>query len=190
MKEIFETKLCLAKSHSPDVCGGKIIEAHAIPRSQLQKIATDGHVYGIRATASDLARNEGELTAKKIGIGNFSVLNCFCATHDNKVFKHVEDDPLVFDAHQLTLLHYRTVGSELYRKVMSYHTLLHQLEESQKKKPRDEQVTAFLKATAVGEQLGIRDIGSAFVRCATNLFVAKYNQVSALVVHFKNYPPS
>jgi hypothetical protein len=102
----------------------------------------------------------------------------------------VEDDPLVFDAHQLTLLHYRTVGSELYRKVMSYHTLLHQLEESQKKKPRDEQVTAFLKATAVGEQLGIRDIGSAFVRCATNLFVAKYNQVSALVVHFKNYPPS
>jgi hypothetical protein len=48
IKEIFETKLCLAKSHSPDPCGGKIIEAHTIPRSQMQQIATDGHVYAKR----------------------------------------------------------------------------------------------------------------------------------------------
>jgi hypothetical protein len=189
MKEIFETKLCLAKSHSPDPCGGKIIGAHTIPRSQMQQIATDGHVYAIHATAGDLARNDGELTAKKIGIGKFSVLNAFCATHDNNVFKHVEDEPLVFDAHQLTLLHYRTAGSELYRKVMSYYTLLHQLEEQQKKKPRNEEAITFLTATAAGEQLGIRDIGTAFVRCATDLFAAKYDQVSALVVHFKK-PPS
>jgi hypothetical protein len=189
MKELFETKLCLAKHHSPDACGGKIIAAHTIPRSQMQQIATDGHVYAIRATAADLARNDGQLTAKKVGIGKFSVLNSFCATHDKNVFKYVEDNPLVFDAHQLTLLHYRIVSSELYRKVMSYHTLLHQIEEQKKKKPKDQGAITLLMATAAGTQLGIRDIGTAFVRCATDLFAANYDQVSALVVHFKK-PPS
>ncbi len=108
MRGIFETKVCLAKTHSPDACKGKIISAHTIPRSQLRKIATDGHVYAVAATASDLARDDGKLSAKQYGINEFSVLNCFCATHDNKIFARVEDDPLVFDAHQRTLLHYRT----------------------------------------------------------------------------------
>jgi len=61
MKGIFEAKVCLAKIHSPDGCEGKIIAAHTIPRSQLRKIATNGHVYAIAATATDLARNEGKL---------------------------------------------------------------------------------------------------------------------------------
>jgi hypothetical protein len=34
-------------------------------------------------TAADLARNDGVLTAKKAGVGTFSVLSSFCATHDN-----------------------------------------------------------------------------------------------------------
>ena len=72
MKEIFETRVCLAKTHSPDACNGAIIKAHTIPKSQLQKIATDGHVYAMRFTAADLARNDGALTAKKVGVGTFS----------------------------------------------------------------------------------------------------------------------
>jgi hypothetical protein len=186
MKEIFETRVCLAKTHSPDACNGTIIKAHTIPKSQLQKIATDGHVYAMRFTAADLARNDGALTAKKVGVGTFSVLNSFCATHDNNVFKYIEDDPLVFDGHQITLLHYRTICSELYRKVCSYHTLLHQIKEQEKK--LDKGMMDILKATAVGHQLGIRDVGSAFNRIATDLFAQKYDQVSALVVHFKNLP--
>ena len=71
---------------------------------------------------------------------------------------------------------------------MSYYTLLHQLEEQQKKKSKDEPAIEFLKATAAREQLGICDIGTAFVRCATDLFAAKYDGVSALVVHFKKLP--
>jgi hypothetical protein len=45
-----------------------------------------------------------------------------------------------------------------------------------------------LKAAAVGEQLAIRDVGSAFMRVATDLFAQKYDQVSALVVYFKKLP--
>ena len=155
--------------HSPDACDGAIIRAHTIPKSQLQKIAADGHVYAMSFTAAGLAKNDGLITAKKVGVGTFSVLNSFCASHDNNVFKHVEDDPLVFDAHQLSLLRCRTICSELYRKVCSYHTLLHQIEEQDKKK-LSKGMMAILKATAAGQQLGIRDIGSAFARSAADLF--------------------
>jgi hypothetical protein len=106
----------------------------------------------MRFTAADLAKNDGTITAKKVGVGTFSVLNSFCASHDNNVFKHVEDDPLIFDGHQLTLLHYRTICS-----VCSYHTLLHQIDEQEKQKLHD-------------------------------LFEQRYDQVSALVVHFKKLP--
>ena len=187
MKDIFETKVCLAKTHSPAPCNGAIIKAHTIPKSQLQKIPGDGHVYAMRFTAADLAHNDGALTAQKKGVGTFSVLNSFCAAHDKNVFKQVEDDALVFDLHQLTLLHYRTICSELYRKVCFYHMLLHQIEEQQKKK-LDKRMMDVLKATAVGQQLGIRDVGSIFMHVATDLFEQKYDQVSALVVHFKKLP--
>ncbi|MCP3446183.1 hypothetical protein [Bradyrhizobium sp. CCGUVB14] len=188
MKGIFETKTCLAKPHSSEACEGKIIAAHTIPYSQLAKIASDGHVYAIGATLADLARSDGQFTMKKYGIRNFSVLNCFCATHDKKIFAHIEDDELVFDGHQLTLLQYRTLASELYRKVSSYQSTLHQIEQQQSKKPKDKEAIEFLKAQAIGTLAGVRDIGTAFDACATNLFGQKYDQVSALVVHFKKLP--
>jgi hypothetical protein len=188
MQGLFKTKLCLAKRHSPDGCGNSIVAAHTIPRSQLRQIAVDGHVYAVAASAADLARNDGTLTAKKYGIGKFSVLNCFCNTHDNSIFTHIEDDPLEFDAHQLNLLQYRTIASELYRKVMSRETLLYQLGEEQKKKKADKTAIVLLEATAAGELAAIRDIGTAFDRCSKNLFAAKYDDVSALIVHFKQLP--
>jgi hypothetical protein len=86
IKGIYETKICVAKPHSPDACEGKIVAAHTIPRSHLRQIAANGHVYAMAATVADLVRHDGTLSAMKYGIGDFSVLNCFCATHDNNVF--------------------------------------------------------------------------------------------------------
>src|SRR5438270_10930747 len=63
-------------------CNGQIVGAHTIPRSQLRRIAVDGHVYDIRGMPDDLMRNEGRYTVGKRGIGQFSVLNFFCAQHD------------------------------------------------------------------------------------------------------------
>jgi hypothetical protein len=188
MKGIFETKTCLAKRHASDACQGKIIAAHTIPHSQLAKIAPDGHVYAVAGTLADLARNDGNFTAKLYGIRNFSVLNCFCAHHDNSVFSHIENDELTFDGHQLTLLQYRSLASELYRKVTSYHTILHQIDEQKQKKPVNKDFIEFLMGHGAGTLAGIGDVGTAFDECATNLFAAKYDQVSALVVYFKKLP--
>jgi hypothetical protein len=44
LKRSQETKVCLAASSS-DPCQNGIIAAHMIPRSQLQHIAVNGHVY-------------------------------------------------------------------------------------------------------------------------------------------------
>jgi hypothetical protein len=167
MKGIFETKVCLAKKYSPDPCDGKIIAAHTIPRTQLDKIATDGLVYAVAGTAADLARNDGKLSAKTYGIRTFSVLNCFCAAHDNNIFAHIEDADLVFDPRQLTLLHFRTLASELYRKASAYQSVLYQLEEQEKKRTKHKEALEFLKANAVGHVAGVRDAGTAFDRCAT-----------------------
>jgi hypothetical protein len=188
MKGIFETKTCLARNHSSDPCQGKIVAAHTIPHSQLAKIAPDAHVYAVAATLADLARNDGDLTAKLYGIRNFSVLNCFCAGHDNKVFSHIENDELTFDTHQLTLLLYRSLASELYRKVTAYHTILYQIDEQKKKKPKNKDFIEFLMTHAAGTLAGIGDVGTAFDGCSTTLFAGKYDQVSALVVHFKKLP--
>lgn len=171
-----------------DACQGKIIAAHTIPRSQLAKIAPDSHVYAVAGTLADLARNDGNLTAKLYGIRNFSVLNCFCAGHDDQVFSHIENDELTFDTHQLTLLQYRSLASELYRKVTAYHTILHQIDEQKRKKPKNKDFLEFLMAHAAGTLAGVGDVGTAFDECAKNLFAAKYDEVSALVVHFKKLP--
>ena len=97
-----------AKAALARACHGEIVAAHTIPRSH--RMAPDGHVYAVAGAPVDFARTDGQLTAKKYGIRNFSVLNCFGATHDNKIFSYIEDDELVFDDHQLTLLQYRTLA--------------------------------------------------------------------------------
>jgi len=57
----------------------------------------------LAASPHDLFKNEGVITAKKIGIHKFSTLNCFCAKHDNNLFSPIENEPLVFNPRQLAL---------------------------------------------------------------------------------------
>ena len=114
------------------------MHAHTVPRSQLLKIAIDGHVYSFAANPADLMRNEGKLVMKKIGVNKFSTLNCFCAKHDNDLFAPIEDEPLGFTPHQLGLLQYRTLASELYRKITAHASTVHQLESQMRKPLRSE----------------------------------------------------
>jgi hypothetical protein len=188
-QRIFKTKLCMAESPT-DACDARIVQAHTIPRSQLRQIAVDGHVYSMSASPSDLVQNDGLITAKKIGINKFSVLNCFCAKHDNDLFSPIEDEPLIFSAHQLALLQYRTVASEVYRKVMGHRTTLTHLREQKEKSHSAEALErmTLLLSYARGEELALRDSGAAFALCEKNLFGEIYDGVSALVVHFKKMP--
>jgi hypothetical protein len=189
-QRIFKTKLCMTESPA-DACDSRIVQAHTVPRSQLRQIAVDGHVYSMAASPADLFQNDGLITAKEIGINKFSVLNCFCAKHDNDLFSPIEDEPLVFNPRQLALLQYRTVASEVYRKVMGHRTTLNHLGEQEKKKPHTAEIRArmtLLRSYAYGEELALRDSGVAFALCEEELFSETHDGVSALIVHFKKMP--
>ena len=53
---------------------------------------------------------------RDIGAREFSVFNCFCARHDKALFAPLEDWPLTFSPEQITLLHYRAIAAEAYRR--------------------------------------------------------------------------
>jgi hypothetical protein len=182
-------KLCLAENSS-DPCNSPIVEAHTIPRSQLRKIAEGGHVYSFDNSLSQLERSGGKIAIKKFGVGQFSVLNCFCRRHDNEIFVDIEDGPLVFSPRQLALLHYRTVASELYRKLRMIEAINYQIGSYSKNQldHEDREMLGDLEAFNEGHKLGMRDGRIAFSECERILSEQDYSSLSALVVRFRRMP--
>jgi hypothetical protein len=188
-ERIRKTKLCLAESDAKP-CSSQIIRAHTIPRAQLRKMAVAGHVCALSGSPADLEKNDGRLSAREFGINNFSILNCFCAEHDNSIFSNIEDREIVFDNQQIALLHYRAVGAELYKKMMAHQTSLAQLEEFAAK-PRNRinrEKTEFLKVFSFGETLAIKDLAESFKRCEEAINLDPAHQLSSLILHFREMP--
>jgi hypothetical protein len=187
-KRFYSRKLCLAEEPG-DPCNSPIAQAHTVPRSQLKNIAEDGHVYSFDVSMGQLAKTNGKIAVKKVGIGNFSTLNCFCARHDNLIFADVEDVPLVFTPRQLALLNYRTIDSELYRKLSSNMGTEHHIDHMKRRKGvRDADGEELLRAFSAGEALGLRDGRTAFQRSGDSLANQDYSQLSALIIRFKKLP--
>jgi hypothetical protein len=116
-QHILESKECLAGLHERQACNGKIVRAHIIPRSQLNQIATQGHVHAVPTRLSAIMQMQhSTFETMDIGVRKFSVLNCFCARHDKALFAPLEDKPLTFSPEQLTLLHYRAIAAEAYQR--------------------------------------------------------------------------
>jgi hypothetical protein len=112
----FEAKECLAACDGAP-CGGRIVRAHMIPRSQLRQIARGGRIVAVPTSLLAIMRMQRtEFEAKEVGVGEFSTLNCFCANHDKTLFAPIEDVPLTFSAEQLARLHYRALAAEFYRR--------------------------------------------------------------------------
>jgi DICT domain-containing protein len=127
-QRFFEAKECLAASdRSP--CGGRIVRAHIIPRSQLRQIAQRGHIVAVPTSLLAVMKmQQTEFEAKEIGVGEFSTMNCFCAGHDKILFAPIEDAPLVFSSEQLALLHYRAIAAEFYQRVSQQESAASELD--------------------------------------------------------------
>jgi hypothetical protein len=187
LKRIQKRKLCLAAGRGD--CEGKIVEAHTIPRSQLQKIAVNGHVYHMRATPADILANNGLLAVGERGVGDFSVLNFFCAQHDRQLFSCIENDELIFNHHQLALLHYRAMGAELYKKMNGLEGARHQTHLLQNRKHKGgREKYELAKAYERGSELGLRDMTRTFSICESILQTEDYRRINGLVLRFKKMP--
>ena len=112
-QRFFKAKECLAaRKDSP--CGGRIVRAHIIPRSQLRQIARSGRIVAVPTSLLAVMRMQRTgFEAEEIGVGEFSTVNCFCADHDKTLFAPIEDAPLTFSSEQIALLHYRALAAEL-----------------------------------------------------------------------------
>jgi hypothetical protein len=182
IKTFTERRLCIAKSDA-DPCEGPIIRAHTVPRSQLQKIAADGHVYAMQGDLPTFQKTGGQVEIVKRGIGNFSVLNCFCEKHDRELFACVETEVITGTREQVAALHYRAIASELYRKYTAVETAKHIL--STKAGERNQRL---LEAGLVGQQLGLIDSGKNIARCERAIFGEQYDELGALVIQFNRLP--
>ena len=69
LKRYLQKKVCLA-TNELDACEGSIIRAHTIARSQLSKIARDGHVKAFNSSPAQLERSGGDIAVKDIGSPN------------------------------------------------------------------------------------------------------------------------
>jgi hypothetical protein len=184
---LLKKKLCLAEPMGG--CIGSIVGAHTIPRSQLQNIAVDGHVNEFQYNGDRLARSNGKVTVGRRGIGQFSVLNCFCSKHDGELFSHLEADPLVFDQHQLLLLHYRALAGEVYRKdasVQSFEILL--AEYGGKGGAEAESIRTSLRSAIASEEPGLRDLRLSFSAAGTAIAENKHDGISGAIIKFQKPP--
>jgi hypothetical protein len=189
LARFLKEKVCLAES-SGTPCEGAIISAHTVARSQLEKIAVDGHVKAFNISAAQLDRSDGHIGVKDFGINQFSTLNCFCEKHDASIFSDVENIPLGFTPQQLAVLHYRAVASELYRKTQTHKGTLKQLEFFRKEAGRAARdKVAYLKATSAGENQAVEDMTTALNNASKVLDNGQYSSLAAMVARFRA-PPS
>ncbi len=118
-KKAFGKEFCLYPSDSKSECDGKIVKAHTVQRAALAKIAEDGHVYGFVPDANVLQCKPGKeelLVVQRIGIKKASTFTGFCAKHDNKIFKVIEDDSFICCVEHAFLLGYRALCHAVFMK--------------------------------------------------------------------------
>lgn len=183
-------KECIA-SHHFSSCEGSVVRAHTIPRSQLRHIASDGHVYAVPYTHSAIVRmRHTSFEVKRVGIGDFSTLNCFCARHDKKIFAPIEDKPLIFTAEQICLLHYRALAAQFYKNrnfEESANTELLRLPEQSEDADTAAKIERFQWLSFISMK-GSADVSEAIRECHLALQNAKYDKVRALIVRFNSAP--
>ena len=108
---------CMASTHVPSACSGRIIGAHTVSRCFLKNIAENGHVISPNTTPHSTIKNNGESIFEKIGINKASVFNGFCQTHDKQLFAVFEDNEFHATDEQCFMLAYRSICRELYNKM-------------------------------------------------------------------------
>jgi len=101
----------------------------------------------------------------------------------------LEGDPLVFDQHQLSLLHYRALGAEVYRKDASVESFkAHLAEYDGRAGAEAERVRSVLRAMIAADEPGLRDLRLSFSTAGKAIAESKHDDVSAAILKFEKPP--
>jgi hypothetical protein len=183
-QRFFEAKECLAAfARSP--CGGRIVRAHIIPRSQLRQIARGGRIMVVPTSLLAVMRMQrSRFEAKQIGVGEFSTMNCFCADHDKALFAPIEDAPLAFSPEQLALLHYRAVAAEFYQRRNQQESAASELDLE-----HDEPRSFRFAWIFMWSSKAFEEAHHALIRTEKLITARRFGDVGSLVVRF-DAPPA
>jgi hypothetical protein len=116
----FSTKVCMAPHADHD---GPIVSAHTLSKEAvLRIISKDAHVYAPNVRFRFFP-DENPIQIRRLGIGDVSVFNGYCAKHDASLFSCLENEPFTFQPKQIFMLAYRATARECYLKRKQYESL-------------------------------------------------------------------
>ena len=185
-RKAFTVKRCFANNVGLGTCEGNIVKAHTVSRgSNLSRIAADGHVLHRTADISDLRKNGGQLSIKKIGIKDASVFYVFCAKHDRELFSCIENEMFVGRPDQCLAIAYRTISRELYGKD-AMGSLRDTLRGADKGLKLSEQraMQTWLDLIAIGSNAGHIDAQTTFDLLTSALVNNQPETIASIVVTF------
>lgn len=99
---------------------GKVIGSHSIQRNGgLSAIAEQGHVYSLKAGATNIVRQVGRTDPVKIGCGAASTFAGFCGRHDSEMFAPIEQREPGQTKDTFFLFAFRAISYELFQRELA-----------------------------------------------------------------------
>jgi len=185
-RKAFSQKKCCARDVGLGDCDGSVVKAHTVSRGpNLTKIAKEGHVLHYVASISDMNKNGGMLSVKKIGIKNASVFHGFCSKHDRELFSCIENEVFTGRPDQCLAVAYRTMSRELYGKDAGAH-LRETLREADKGLKPFEQfmLQQMLDEINTGNEAARRELKATHDALTTALVDVRLDTIRSVVFEF------
>lgn len=190
-RKAFHEKKCCARHVGLGACGGGVVKAHTVSRgSNLSAIAKDGHVLRYTADISELNKNGGKLSVKKIGIKDASVFYGFCGQHDRILFSCIENEPFIGRPDQCLAIAYRTMSRELYGKNATTH-IRETLRGADKGRSHQQQLLlqVMLDEMDMGNEAAKRDLTATYENLTAAFVENRTDVIRSLVLELDGHLP-
>ncbi len=158
--EMIAAGYCSHPLASAATCGDRIIRAHTVQKKGgIAAIAEDGHVISVKCGYEDIAKNDGEIIPRKLGVKDASTFNGFCSTHDDEMFKPIEVGKPILATDTAFLLSFRAIAYEVFSKQSAISSLYIQ-RDIDKGTPFEIQcvIQEHLHIYGAGLQRGLKDV--------------------------------
>jgi hypothetical protein len=125
----------------------------------LAAIAESGHVISAKSAFTDLARNEGQLVPREVGVHDASTFMGFCNRHDAAMFRAAEAGAVALTQKTCFLLAFRALAFELFEKQAQLRHL-EVLRDADKGRPFEDQcyIQHYLHLRREGVVRGLSDL--------------------------------
>jgi len=191
-RKFLNKKYCLHPNAGANTCKGGIIKAHTIQRSGvLNKIARDGHVYGLgfHFDVSDITKNQGNIKPKLIGINEASTFTGFCNLHDTNTFAPIENNPFESNQEHTFLVAYKAVCRELFAKRIQKESIpfSKSLDQGMESK-RQMLFQSALKSMEIGSGSGLQSLEKIKKIYDQFLIEKDYSKIKYYILRIKQTP--